>query len=339
MRKFIAKFLILMLIFIIPNLIFGVIRYFLGDKELIIYRNLDEENMIFHHPIRTKVDTIKTIYKLGDLTYTLERLQDSVVFINDKYGFSNYIENKNPEILLIGDSYFHDPGNGTMNGFQKRINDYFGKNVSYNLGAVMSSDFKVFNELYQNNFLVQRPKFIILELGERRFHHWLKLYKDLVEKKNKTKKYRFMGFDFIFGNNISFKKIIENNKSKNIKKSILNDKKILFLNSKVIQRNESDINIILRQIRLTQDYFKSQNIQTLFMIVPDKETLYPDKFGVSSLSLIYSKMKHYKIKHINLLEIFSKNPSYYYYTYDSHWNQNAIDTVSLRIFNFIRNKK
>ena len=103
--------------------------------------------------------------------------------------------------------------------------------------------------------------------------------------------------------------------------------------------NESEINLILSQIRNTQDYFKSQNIKTLFMIVPDKETLYPDKFGASSLSLIYSKMKYHKINHINLLEIFNKNPAYYYYTYDSHWNQNAIDTVSLRIFNIIRNKK
>ncbi len=148
-----------------------------------------------------------------------------------------------------------------------------------------------------------------------------------------------MGFDFIFGDNISFYKIIECNKSKITKKTIENDKEILFLNSKVIQRQESEINLILKQIQLTQDYFKRQNIQILFMIVPDKETLYPDKFGVSSLNLINSRMKQNKINHINLLEIFKKNPNYYYYTYDSHWNQNAIDTVSLRIFNYIHNKK
>jgi hypothetical protein len=336
MRKFIVKFLILILIFITPNLIFGVIRYFLGDKELIIYLNLDAENMVFHHPIRTKVDTIKTIYKLGDLSHDQERLADTIVIIKDNFGFSNYLENKNPEILFIGDSYFHDPGNGTLNGFQKRMNDFFSKNVSYNLGAVLSSDFKVYNELYQKRYFDKRPNFIVLELAERRFHHWLTLYQDLVQKKNKTKKYRYMGFDFIFGNNISMKKVIEYIKPRNTKKTKTKDKEILFLNSKVIQRKESEIDLILNQIRLTQDYLKRQNIKTLFMIVPDKETLYPDKFGVSSLNLIYSKMKQNKINHINLLEILKKNPGFYYYSYDSHWNQNAVDTVSLRIFRYLK---
>ncbi len=194
MKKFVLKFLIVLIVFVLPNLILGLIRLYNGDKELLIIQNLDSENMIFQHPISSKIDSVKTIYKLGDLSHKQERLKDTIVIIKDKFGFSNYLENKNPEILFIGDSYFHDPGNGTLNGFQKRMNDFFGKNVSYNLGAVLSSDFKVFNELYENKFFEKRPNFIILELAERRFHHWLNLYQDLVNKKNKTKKIQIYGF-------------------------------------------------------------------------------------------------------------------------------------------------
>ena len=66
---------------------------------------------------------------------------------------------------------------------QNKINSYFNKNCAYNLGAVLCSDFRVYNEFYQREIFIKKPKFIILEIIERNFYKWSNIYKDLSVNK------------------------------------------------------------------------------------------------------------------------------------------------------------
>lgn len=281
MDRFLYKFIVTLVICILPNTIIGVYRLLNNDQLLLLNQNLDKENMIFNYKIGDKVDTFLVHERQFDLSKEIEYLDSPNVIIYDKFGFSNYIENSSPDILLIGDSYFHDPGNGTINGFQKRINGYFHNNCCYNIGAVMCSNFKVYNELLNIRYFTKQPKTIVLEIAERNFYKWNNLYRDLIGKKYKTTNYNYYGLDFLFGNNLKNISQAIKKDNKNGNKTHYNNDNVLFLNNKLTEHDSSIINESTNELVKVNNYFKSKNINLVVVIVPDKESLYPGEFGKS----------------------------------------------------------
>ena len=333
MKKFIVKLIIVFFISVIPNLFLGVYRYTEEDKTLRLNQNLNEENFIFNYKIKNKRDTIFTIFRKGDLTEKLSKLADTSITIYDEFGFSNCSSNKKPEIVLIGDSYFHDPGLGTKFGFQNKINSYFNKNCAYNLGAVLCSDFRVYNEFYERKIFLSKPKFIILEIIERNFYRWSNIYKDLSVNKMKTFKYKYLGLDLLLANNFQFNSF--NNVKQNNGVNKENDNIQLFYKNEVSIYDEKLIENILNELEKVRNYLLSQNIKLLVLVAPDKETFCPNRFGLSSYKKINIALNQRRIPNVNILKLFKNDLSFYYYNDDTHWNQNAIDMISLEICKWI----
>jgi hypothetical protein len=68
--------------------------------------------------------------------------------------------------------------------------------------------------------------------------------------------------------------------------------------------------------------------------VPDKETFCPLRFGKSTYAEILKNLDKRNIENFNILELFN-NDLTYYYSDDTHWNQKAIDLISLKICKWI----
>ena len=332
MKKFIVKLNIIFFICVIPNFFLGIFRYCNQDETLRLNQNLNEQNFIFNYKIKSKRDTLFTLFRKGDLTEKVNKLVDTSYSIYDEFGFSNCAVNNKPEIVLIGDSYFHDPGNGTKYGFQSKVNSYFNKNCAYNLGAVLCSDFRVYNEFFKREIFLKEPNFIVLEIIERNFYKWSNIYKDLSGNKIKTSKYKYLGLDLLLGNNFEY------NSLNNVKQKDLNsngNKIQLFYKNKVSVYERKLIENIVIELERAKNYLLKQNIQLLVLVVPDKETFCPTEFGKSSYDEINDALDQKHISNVNILKLFKNDLSFYYYNDDTHWNQNAIDLISLEICKWI----
>jgi hypothetical protein len=330
MKLFIIRLFKILLIFTTPNFLIGIYRLQKNDESLVYTQNLQNSRFIFNYPEKTTWETHHSSrLKSGDLSEKKIRIPPGY-YRFDEFGFSNNYPNSTPKIILIGDSYFHDPGNGTNCGFQASIDSKIGSRVTYNLGAVMNSSFKTYNELLKLKKINTQPQIIVLEIVERNFHrHWRTLYVDLINKKRKREQNHFLGLDLLFANNIkNFKCPINREKNWQLSTSSNSKEQMCFLNNRTTIFNEVEITRTVDDLKKCQIELLKSNCKLLVVVVPDKETCYPQIFGKSSYNEIMTEMNKQKIDHLNLLPYFSKKPQYFYYLYDTHWNQNAINLVT-----------
>jgi hypothetical protein len=331
MQKFFLKLCLIFFIGVMPNFFIGLYRYIKKDNSLQLNQNLNAENFIFNYKIKNKSDTVMSIYRKGDLSSKLSRLDDTCCRVYDKFGFSNWTFNNKPKIVLIGDSQFHDPGKGTEYGFQNSLNTHFGFNCSYNIGAVLCSGFRVYNEFLKEKIFLQKPKYIVLEIGERNFLKWDNIFNELKMKSTKTIKYRYFGLDLMLSNNFKGFSLI-NDKKEHI---LLKYDTFLFYKNKVSILDNISIEHVVKQIESVKDYLANQNIKLLILIAPDKESFFPSIFGKSSYQQIHKALDQKQIPNLNVIDLFKKDSSLYYYNDDTHWNQHAIDLITLEIYKWI----
>jgi hypothetical protein len=126
--------------------------------------------------------------------------------------------------------------------------------------------------------------------------------------------------------------------------SLINDKKehillkydtFLFYKNKVSILDNISIEHVVKQIESVKDYLANQNIKLLILIAPDKESFFPSIFGKSSYQQIHKALDQKQIPNLNVIDLFKKDSSLYYYNDDTHWNQHAIDLITLEIYKWI----
>ena len=330
MKRFLSRCLVIVLLSLLPNLIIGILRFNAGDP-IPYYLNREKSHL-------TKSQTYslanKRIYSIpkGDLSKQPLLGTDSVLKIFDQFGFSNVVENKSPEILLIGDSYLDNNRENAFTGFQALINKKLNGNIAFNIGGNGCSGFKVYNELNESYFK-SKPKLIVLEVVERLAQEVIiSLPSDLKERKVKTKKYKYFYVDLILGNN--FSNIGQSNlfsKNKNGFTKDIQGEKIWFLSNKPTIYPDSILNQMVNSMKLTESILEKEGIKVMFVIAPDKETMYPQVFGKSSLEKLYAEMKNQKLLYINTDSLFKSQDRKFFYDGDTHWNQNAIKTITDQI--------
>lgn len=84
---------------------------------------------------------------------------------------------------------------------------------------------------------------------------------------------------------------------------------------------------VANNLQIMQKYCDEQNKQFLFVICPNKNSLYPQfmpSFGeqaeIHDANLLMEKLISMEVNHLDLFDAFSREPVLYYTT-DSHWNQ------------------
>ncbi len=331
MKKFLRKFLLIIGSVILINLLLGLIRLMVDDRNIPYIINQKENTMVLDYEKKESFYSEKqfAVSNLSrDTLYSITKTRDA-------YGFSNAMENKNPELLFIGDSYFYDTHISTNEGLQASCNKMLGGNISYNLGSVDNSNFKVYNELLQAKYIT-KPKVIVMEILEEYLHTWLDLKNQIENNSIKTQNVNYYGLDLVFGNNFSNwkdSKIFPDNRT--LKSGIsreIDGETIHFLRGTQKKFSANEIDSLVKVLKYVQQHFEKQNTKIIFILVPNKESLYPNLFGKSQFEEIQKSWENNKIKHINLFSYFWQNPFQYYFKGDTHWNKNATDLLLRKLY-------
>lgn len=324
MKQFLSKILLLSLLALSINLLVGFARLKVEDE--IPYRVNKRESFVTANQFNGRCDTTVFVKSRTDLGHDSLNLPNGVLRICDAYGFSNVVANNSPDILFIGDSFFDDPHINTTEGLQALCNKNMNRNASYNIGANGCSGFAVYNELVANRFF-KKPKIIFFETVERAMNtHILAAAKQLKSGEFKTINHQYYGFDLLLGANckdLSKSKLffdMDDKKYGFIKK--VEGKEIWFLRNKLSVYAELK-SIVAAMVHMRNTLAK-QNIKLVFVIAPDKESLYPKIFGTSKIELLFELMEQSHLEYLDIYSAMLANPNDFYFATDTHWNGNAI---------------
>ncbi len=329
MKKFILKLAIILILSLMPNLIIGIIRISYGDKNIPFEINKKQSTLIETGPQKPYVP-----YYITTITDLAPDTINGIKEIRDQFGFSNSRPNKKPKIIFIGDSFFADARITYDSGIQATCDRILGCGLSYNIAGVGYSGFKVYNELIKKQYLFT-PRIIICEIVERDLNRWSEFKSQLLFNLTIEKKISNFGFDFILGNNfrkIGYSNVVNNfkffNTSKHVvfmgSKHLISGKSIYFLKNKITHLRFDEIDNIATNMKFAQEYFHNKNCNIYFLIVPDKESMYPSIFGKSQILEMQNKFSAQGINIIDIYSELSKNPLYYYLDGDTHWSNNAV---------------
>jgi hypothetical protein len=338
MKKFILKIVIVILPILCMNLILGVIRYKNGD-ETIPYRQNWYKQYITHEQKYNEIGRVVSDFQTFDMSREVRKCR--MVRYKDKWGFQNTDDIKNPKIIFIGDSFFNDP----FLSYQQGLSFNFER--SLNIGYMGCSGFQVFNELKTHGYFTEIPKFIIIEVVERNLEAWVNLYEQLEMNQIKTIPYNYCGLDFLFGNNFKGancdnlavdKQNIELKKQGTLR-YIDSNKKIYFLKNKISHIDSEIIKKVVSSMKKVSQYFIEKNCQVIYVVAPDKESIFPELFPKSNLSAIQKQFDSQQISYIDMYKKIMESPNRKtcYYDGDTHWNLNAynilIEEIKFKISN------
>jgi|GEM_PF-4312797 len=328
MRKFIRKSVLLLFIVVLINLSMGILRIMAEDE--ITYVTNRKEEFVTANQYYGRADTSVYIKTRTDLGHDSINLPKGILRICDHYGFSNVAENKTPEMLYIGDSFFDDPHVNSTEGIQALTNKKMQRNCAYNIGANGCSGFKVYNEL-DAQYFKQKPKVIFFESVERALATTIP--EALVHLKTgqfKSQKHQYFGFDLLLGSNfkdLKMSKLFV--KPQDLKYGYIktvDGQKVWFLRNK--RSVYAELNKIVEDMQEIQTILQQRGIKVVFVVAPDKESLYPELFGRSKIELMNELMKAKKMEFLDIYSEMMKNRSLYYYNTDTHWNGRAIDLLT-----------
>ena len=333
MKKFILKTLLILFVSILPNVIVGFLR--LGVNDFIPYTiNYDlfqaryarylEDSLI------NKSETVR-VKPVGDLN-NLSFAGDPIIRSVDFFGFSNEYDNRRPEVLFIGDSFFNDPHLNSSMGIQSEVNKRLGKNSSYNIGNVSLCGFKVYNTL-QQAFFTGKPKLIIFETVERNVVENIKRSLDELENHEKFSSFNHSFLDLILGNNfMNIQKshlLHSTTPSKKLgKMRRISNQQYWFLSNKLHRLTPLEIEQTVQLMKEIQDRLLKEQVNILFVVAPDKESVYPELFGNTDLQLLQEKMRTEGVNNIDMFASLLGKGEKCYYRGDTHWSYSAVKMLA-----------
>jgi hypothetical protein len=320
------------------NLIFGIIRYKNGD-ETIPYKQNWHKQFISHGQKDNQIGRSVSDFQTFDMSREVRKCR--MVRFKDKWGFHNSGDMKNPNILFIGDSFFNDP----FLSYQQGLSFNFER--SLNISSMGCSGFQVFNELKTHGYFTETPRFIIIEVVERNLISWVNLNEQIEMNQVKSIPYKYLGLDFLFGNNfrgancdnLSF----DNQhvqKKQGTGRYIDDNKMTYFLNNKISHIDTDMIKKVICNMKKVSQYFSKKNCQVIFVVAPDKESIFPELFPNSNLPSIQKQFDSSQIAYIDMYKEIMKSPERKecYYDGDTHWNLNAYNILIEKIKCKLSNK-
>jgi ribonuclease BN (tRNA processing enzyme) len=165
---------------------------------------------------------------------------------------------------------------------------------------------------------------------------------ELINKTHKTKKYLYNYLDLIMGNNLKYLNESKLYKRKNTSvygKHTVEKEAVWFINNRLTHFTNFDEKNIISSMQLISQKLKADNIKIIYLIAPDKESLYPNIFGKSNLEKLQFVMRKNGIDFIDMYTYMLNKGKNFYYLGDTHWNQNAINLLTDQVFDKLSNPK
>lgn len=349
MKKFVLK----TLLYLSPFLLMGIAQGFLPITSFThkLYESLFfKSDFVPHFTSMYPNQEEKNYVGYGDLCYnTKYAIPKDESFKTDSIGYRNDKFIKNPDVLIIGDSYSLGCTMNQQNLIAKKIMEQTGNKLKvYAMAPATFSDF----DRYLKLGIIQKPKTIIYERVERGAVDSIVYYKNDYKDKLALKSQKFWGYR---NANIFLDKIFRNYLGNTAKSKILGrkgtgkqskvDDRLFFYDTTIPEdRNPKFLGDNIKHILEYKRYCDSLGVKLVYLPMPNKESVYYDKIPIAEQPKYLSKFKSLldenNISNINTLEIynnFRKTSNTMLYNYDdTHWNVVAVDLMSKEILKFLK---
>jgi hypothetical protein len=351
MRYLVVKFGL----FILPIIIIPIIETFFLPVNFFNYRTW--EALAFMNKNYKSEGPFYPNYQIemdeeGDLAFhTPQAILKKTQWITDEIGYRNNQFIQNPDILLIGDSFFAgsslDQSETLNNKLQSKLD------TSKSVYTIAPASFKDFYSLYNRN-IIHKPKTIIYSIVERNTPEVFgsnNPSKETIQAininhssfVNSIKSYSDR-FTRLYFKEWLFAKI-HNKKGPGISSSV--NPSMYFMKGKESNnKNETDLINTVNAIKSYKLFCDKNGIEFIFIPMPNKETVYYDLVPFEKqpnyLFKLDSAMQVHGIKTINPLKIYNEerktSSELLYKLDDTHWTSKAVDCISKEIISIIHNK-
>jgi len=344
------KFILRTLLFLSPFLIIEISQGFLPIYTFThkFYESPLYKSTVVPHNYPIYANQNGKMTGVGDLCFNTEyEIPKDESYITDELGFRNNKFIKNPDILIIGDSYTMG---ATLNQSQILANQMM-KNSKYSVYGMAPIDFSILDKMLKLN-IIEKPKYIIYQRVERGEVPKIEYFDNSILNQL-TYKYNSL---WTFGDsNVFLDKIFRayvNNyakakitKSKGTGTQSKIEEQLFFYDTKHLNPSQEWMNMNIKSIESYKKYSDSIGSQFIYLPMPNKETVYFDKIPVQTqpdyLFKVGNILKQKNINYYPTVEFyndFRKKDSKMLYQYDdSHWNALASELIAKEIIKKINN--
>ncbi len=346
MKKFLVKIILFLFFLQLPLLIesFLPLDIFTNDLGLTLKNNFYLSTYGPSIPNITFTQTEKGVLALGT---DFENLKKNTRII-DELGYRNRKLEKKPDIVFIGDSQTE----GAQLNQTEIFSEVIKKHTSFKTYSLAPSQPDVLEILIRDK-KIQKPKIIIFETFERELYNYKYDINTLKKTEIKAKIIeKFQDFFLISKLFYFFNKYSRNYLIPSIKANLLgrrkypqsyNDKSIYFYQGKLAEINlsENDLNNLVQQYVLLNNYYKKNGIFFIFIPFPNAETIYYEKVPFRTqptfLKRFIDKLIQNKVNVVNTLDLFNKNKNKdLYYFDDSHGHPNSIEIINRELIEILK---
>lgn len=341
------NFLFKLLLFLLPILFLGIVETCFLPINFFTYRNwealMNKSDLphygVFYH------NKVMISNEVGDLGHhTNHEVVKNVVWKTDNLGFRNDSIPKNPEIVLIGDSFINGTSLSQEDIFSNQLLKCFGNTKS--IYAMAPMDFDYFFE-YLSKGLIKKPKTIVFSIVERNIP--LQLQDNFVTNslkqniKDKIKRANIAEYSDRFFRFYSLEWLKSRIYQSSGKGILAKDNSQLLFHSDGNHKIKTDKEIeeIANIILSYKNRCKAHGINFVFLPMPNKETVYYKslllKKQADYLYKLHEILTKKKVLSFNTLEVYNKAPKskLYYHTDDTHWNKEGVNLIAKSFSEFI----
>lgn len=348
MKKFVLK----TLLYLSPFLLMGLAQGFL---PITTYTHKLYESLFFKSEVVPHFTSMypnqeeKNYVGYGDLCFnTKYSIPKDESFSTDNLGYRNNEFIKNPDILIIGDSYSLGCTMNQQNLLANKMMQNSGNQLKvYAMAPATFSDL----DRYLKLGVIQKPKTIIYERVERGAVDSINYFKNDYADQLEAKAQKIWGYKSM---NVFLDKIFRNYLGNTAKSKILGkkgtgkqskiDEKLFYYDITTPEENNTKFfEDNSKHILEYKKYCDSAGVKLVYLPMPNKESVYFDKIPIATQPKYLFKFKNFldqnNILNINTLEIYNryrKTSNTMLYNYDdTHWNVVAVDLMSKEILKFL----
>ncbi|GAT63912.1 alginate O-acetyltransferase AlgX-related protein [Paludibacter jiangxiensis] len=353
MKRFLKKFLL----FTSPILLFWITEAFVLPPNFFTYRLW--ESLLYSSQIPRVgpfyPNTTLDMTEQGDLGHhTGEAVNKKVVWKTDEWGFRNDHFIANPDVLIIGDSFVAGTGLSQDETLTARLMNLTGGKLRIYSMAPSTLDDMIY--LIQNG-IMHKPKLLIFSMVERNVPKPVTgemsrpFDLNTASYNVKRKLYGLTGFDAFYDRLTRFYNIrwaqarINKQQGRGLVSPV--DHHMLFLQGKKsVAKADARLKSVTKALVSYKKYCDSQQIEFLFLPMPNKETVYYDLVPFPTqpdfLFRLDSLLKNEGITTLNVLPLYNyerSKGSLLYHSDDSHWNGYAAQLVASEVKKYLNTKK
>lgn len=348
MKQFITK----LIYFIIPLILWGIIEAFL-PLSTFAYRPW--EALAFH----TKLGVNKQFYPnatikmnaVGDLAHHTEyEVEHYENWITDELGYRNDSLIKEPDIVIIGDSFIVGSGLEQDSTLTNLLSKKFDNRLKiYNISP---ATFKQFDNLI-NSDVIKKPKMVIYSIVERFVPDPLVPYNNnwKTSLRNSVNQiFNTSNINVFIDRSIRFFSIkwLSARAKQSVGMGVMGTQSsnMLFFGGINQKYDDKDLIPSLENLKSYKKYCDSLGMEFIFLPMPNKETVYYDYVPLPNqpdyLLKLDSMLLTEKINSLNILGVYNeyrqKFNNLLYHLDDTHWNTTGVNLISDSLYIKIREK-